>query len=81
MSSNRQKTLQIHDRIPIFSRPLLTGNTSPANTVTLINHLCIPEIARNSRARQGAPKAKFDAVYTSTEFDYLGFGLLLTTGS
>ena len=36
---------------------------------------------RNSRARQGAPKAKFDAVYTSTEFDYLGFGLLLTTGS
>ena len=36
---------------------------------------------RNSRPRQGAPKAKFDAIYTSTEFDYLGFGLLLTTGS
>ena len=39
------------------------------------------ENTRNSCARQGAPKAKFDEVYTSTEFDYLGFGLLLTTGS
>ena len=58
----------------------LAVNSLPSHCLTGYK-LAAGDSTRNSRARQGAPKAKFDAVYTSTEFDYLGFGLLLTTGS